>query len=293
MTRFNRFFRLTALLTGLLAGVPLLAAPKDEDRKVEQAEEEEEEKSPLDEIKWQKGPCTGRLGSDATISVPKGLRFAGAEATQKAMEIMENPTDGSEVGMIMSEQGWFVIFEFADVGYVKDDEKDKLDAKAILDSIREGTEQGNEERKKRGWATLEVVGWKEKPHFDDKTKNLEWAVLARSQGDEVVNFNTRILGRRGYMSANLVADPQELKAVVPQYRKILSQFTYTQGNKYSEFRKGDKIAEYGLAALITGGAAAVAIKTGLLPKIWKLLVVVIAAVAAGAKKIWGKISGSR
>ena len=33
-------------------------------------------------------------------------------------------------------EDWFAVFEFDDVGYVKDDEKDSLDANALLDSIK-------------------------------------------------------------------------------------------------------------------------------------------------------------
>ena len=50
-------------------------------------------------------------------------------------------------------------------------------------------------------------------------------------------------------------------------------------NKYwgNEYKKGDRVAEFGLAALIVGGAAAVASKKGL----WAALV----ALLVGAKKL--------
>ena len=54
------------------------------------------------------------------------------------------------------EDGWFVVFDFSDMGYVKDDDKDELDAKAILASIKEGTEASNKVRKRARLA--DVVG---------------------------------------------------------------------------------------------------------------------------------------
>jgi uncharacterized membrane-anchored protein len=45
------------------------------------------------------------------------------------------------------------------------------------------------------------------------------------------------------------------------------------GEKYSEFKQGDRIAEFGLAALILGGAAAIATKKGF----WGALVAFFAA----------------
>ena len=56
---------------------------------------------------------------------------------------------------------------FDDIGYVKDDEKSALDADAILASIRDGTEDVNKERAKRGWPAIKVVGWDQRPHYDE------------------------------------------------------------------------------------------------------------------------------
>ena len=87
------------------------------------------------------------------------------------------------------------MFEFEDVGYVKDDEKDSLDANALLESIKQGTEAGNKERRKRGWATMTILGWETPPRYNETTHNLEWAIRGQSEGEPVINHNTRLLGR--------------------------------------------------------------------------------------------------
>ena len=38
---------------------------------------------------------------------------------------------------------WQVMFEYDDVGFVKDDEKDKLNADKLLDAIKRGTAAAN------------------------------------------------------------------------------------------------------------------------------------------------------
>ena len=245
-------------------------------------------------IRWQNGPCTAILGGEATIRVPAGHKFAGPEDTRKLMEFMGNPTDETEKGIVFpADDSWFVVFEFSAVGYVKDDDKAKLDADAILSSIKEGTEEGNKERRKRGWSTLSVVGWDQKPQYDSTSHNLIWAIRAKDdKGEEVVNYNTRLLGRRGYMSANLVVDPGMLSKNVPAYKKLLDGFAFSKGNTYAEFRSGDKIAEYGLAALVTGGAAAVAVKVGLFKKLWKLIILAVLGVGAAVKKVLNKFRSS-
>ncbi|MBI3405576.1 MAG: DUF2167 domain-containing protein [Acidobacteria bacterium] len=244
------------------------------------------------QIAWQDGPTLGKLGNIAEIKIPEGFKFAGKEGAKQFLELTQNPPTGRELGVVIPanpEEGkfWFVIFEFDEVGYVKDEDKDKLDASALLKSLQEGTEESNKVRKERGWDPFHIVGWYKPPFYDGKTKNLTWAIRGRgdkAQDEETVNYSTRILGRRGTMNVDLVLGAGGVSATVPQFEEILGGFEYTQGQRYAEFRAGDKIAEYGLAALITGGAAAVALKSGLLQKFWKLIVLGFVALAGALKK---------
>jgi uncharacterized membrane-anchored protein len=242
------------------------------------------------DVHWIQGPATGELGSIATVTVPEKFVFAGPDDTRKLMEAMHNPTSGSEMGFIApAEMNWFIVFEYDDSGHVADDDKEKLDADAILKTMRENQKEGNKERAKRGWNTLELTGWTAPPHYDAETHNLEWGTrLKSSAGSENVNYNSRLLGRSGVMSATFVGDEQAMSEAMVAYKTILKGHTFVSGQQYAEFRKGDKVAKYGLAALITGGAAAVALKSGLLAKFWKLIVLAIAGGAAGARRLFAK-----
>ena len=245
-------------------------------------------------VDWVVGPGKGPMKDIAAIDVPAGYIFAKAADVPKLMELMENPVAGREAGFLAPEDmSWFMVFEFDDVGYVKDDERDKLDAGAILTNIKEGTAAGNEERKKRGWATMNIVGWEQQPRYDPSTNNLTWAIRAESEGSQIVNFNTRILGRGGVMEVALVCDPPQLAAILPQSQKLLGKYSFNEGQRYAEFRKGDKIAEYGLAALITGGGLAVAAKSGLLAKLLKILAKFGIFIAAGAAALFKKFFGKK
>lgn len=250
-----------------------------------------QEAPPVD-VKWHSGPTRGRLASQASVKVPTGYVFAEADDTRTLMEMMGNPTTGQETGFLAPRsQDWFLVFEFESVGYVKDDDKASLDADAMLESIMKGTEQSNAERRKRGWSEIEVSGWETEPHYDDVTHNLEWGIRGTSAGEPLVNYNVRLLGRRGVTSVTLVCDPQQVAEVLPKARTMLAGFRYEEGSRYEEFRAGDKVAKYGLTALVAGGAAAVALKSGLLKYLWKLLVIGGAAVAAFFKRIFGRSSG--
>jgi uncharacterized membrane-anchored protein len=251
-------------------------------------QEPDEVERVLSSVSWTQGPGSADIGTWATIQVPSEHLYAGAADTQRLLEMMQNPISGHELGFLAADDlEWFAVFEFDASGYVKDDEKAELDAGNILAALRDANDEGNEEREKRGWTTLEIEGWAVPPHYDETTHNLEWATTARaSAGSKVVNHNTRLLGRRGVMNVTLVVDPEQLAAVLPEYKAALSDFEFKSGQAYGEFVTGDKVAEYGLTALVAGGAGALAVKSGLFGKLWKLLVVGAIAVAGFVKRLF-------
>ena len=261
------------------------------------AEPESEANKVLGSLQWTVGPGTAKVGNLAELKVPEGARFTGPDGTRKMLELMHNPTGSGELGLLTDNAlDWFVIFEFDEIGYVKDADKEKLDGQAILESLREGNEAGNEERKKRGWAPITIVGWHTAPFYNKETNNLEWCIKGAAEGHDIVNYNTRILGRGGVMSANLLVAPAELDATLPGIKTMLGGFSFTEGQKYSEWKSGDKIAKYGLSALVVGGAVGVAAKLGFLGKLaaslgklWKLVIVGFLAIGAAIKGlIFGK-----
>jgi len=245
------------------------------------------------EVEWQPGPMSGKLGALATLEVPEGFVFGDAASAKRLLELNQNIVSGNELGVVAPagdapEDSWVVFFEFDGSGYVSDEEKGELDAEALMDALREGNEAGNEERERRGWEQLELIGWAKEPFYDPKTNNLTWATRLRSRSGETVNWSTRLLGRRGYMNVELVIDPEHLSSALPRFEELLEGFAYVQGQRYAEFTAGDKVAEYGLTALVAGGAGAIAAKTGLFAKFWKLIVGAVVALGALAKKLFGR-----
>ena len=260
-------------------------------------------------IEWQMGPSVGHLGSIGDVKIPEGFIFADARGTKKFMELTHTPSGDSELGTLLpipdGGTSWFVVFSYNEIGHVKDDERNELDADALLATLKEGTQQGNAERERRGWSKIELVGWERPPFYDPKTNNLTWATIARDvpaeskdsppkePGEDGVNWSTRLLGRRGAMSVDLVLSKSELPAVLPSFEKIVEGFSFVSGERYAEFQPGDKVAKYGLAALIAGGAGLVAAKTGLLAKLWKPIAIGLVAVGAFFKRIWSRFFGSK
>lgn len=276
------WFLLVAFVLALATALPVAAQDEGGDDAVTK-------------LPWQVGPAKGRIGDRATIDVPEGYQFLGAAGTRRLNELMQNPPSGVDEYTLAPEgMNWFAFFSFDEVGYVKDNESLKADE--ILASIREGAEQSNEERRKRGWETLRIEGWSFKPQYDNELNLLEWAILAEGEQNhhQVVNYNTRLLGRRGVMEVILVADPEGLDGAVAEFKELVPGYAFNDGEKYAEYKAGDHVAEYGLAALITGGAAAVASKKGFfaaiavfLAKAWKLVLIGLVGVGAAIRKLFG------
>ena len=242
--------------------------------------------SPMDRLSWIQGPTNVSLAGRATLKIPKGFRFLEAKGAQEFLKKTGNRPSGQETGLLMHTQDeWWVILEFEETGYVKDDEKKELDADKLIGSYRQATESMNESRQERGTPPIRIVGWHVAPNYNDITKNLEWSVEAESGGEKFVNYNVRLLGRKGVTKVTLIEDRTHVDATLPLFREILRSHQYSGGESYAEYRQGDRIAQYGLGALVLGGAAAAAAKFGLfaplilfIKKAWK----VVAAAVVGA-----------
>jgi uncharacterized membrane-anchored protein len=251
-----------------------------------------------------KGPSRVSLGHELTLDLPESFFFLEKKDAAEMMRRFGNRDNPALLGIVLKpDSSWLVTISFADEGYVKDEEGEKLDADEILKAITEGTEEANKYRAEHGFKAIHVDGWSEPPHYDRKTHHLIWAVKGSSADGTSINYNTRILGRRGYASLNLIDEPEKIAASKLEAGTLLNVTHFDPGARYEDFNeKSDKVAEYGLAALVAGGAGAAALKlakVGLLAKFGgKLLALLIAgkkalvaafiALGAWAKKLLGK-----
>jgi len=244
-------------------------------------------------VNWIEGPSVVDLGDNiAQLDFASNYVFADAADTRKLMQFIGNPATKMEVGLVApraTDNEWFMIFEFNPIGYIRDAEKERIDADAILKSIKQATDQSNKQRAEKGFPALNVLGWHTEPHYDVETNNLVWALLADEGGQRIVNYNTRLLGRHGYVSAVLVTDVKTFESLSYDVHEILKGFSFKTGKSYAEYVKGDKLAKLGLTALIVGGTAAAATKFGLLKFLAKggkyILMIIFGLLAA----VWGAI----
>jgi uncharacterized membrane-anchored protein len=279
----RRTWTLIALLVVLLApGHASLA----------QQQSEQDLGSQLRQLNWQSGPGQGKIAGKASISIPANYVFLDAADTSRFLTLLKNLPRSDSYAFAPQDLSWFAVFDFESSGYVKDDEK--IDPDALLQSLKEGNVRSNQERKNRGIPALYLDSWFVAPHYDVQTKRLEWATRLRGEsGDIGVNYSIRLLGRSGVMNATVVSDPASLNKDMRAFKDALAGFNFDPGERYSEFRSGDRVAEYGLAALVVGGAAAAAAKGGLFKTIAKFGWIIILAVGAFFGAIYKKVFGNR
>jgi uncharacterized membrane-anchored protein len=242
------------------------------------------------QLNFQQGPATFPIGGGlAEIDLSEKYLFLDRDNTVGLLRLTENPTSGSERGTVLptnDAESWFVIFEFDNIGYVPDADDD-LDADALLASIREGTEVSNATRRENGWSEMQIVGWHDAPRYDPTTKNLTWAIIGASNDSQTINRIVKVLGRRGVMTLTLVASSEELASADRQLEALIDHYRFQTGNTYAEYLPGtDKLAEVGLAALVVGGAGAALVKSGILARFWKVILIGLAGAGAAIKRLF-------
>lgn len=250
----------------------------------------------------QKGPANVPIAGQAVLQLPTGYHFVPAEPARNLLEAMGNPGNENVQGMIFpagDEARWFIVVTYNPAGYIKDDDARDWKADDLLAEIRKGTEAANGERRGRGLPELEVVGWVEPPQYDPETHRLVWSLSSRLKGADTgeaagINYNTLMLGREGYISLNLVTDLGAIGKLKAVAHNMLASLEFDAGKRYADFQaETDKVAEYGLAALVAGVAAK---KLGLLALVGvffaKFAKLIIAAGAVGLG-ILGRVFGKR
>ncbi|MEP6897972.1 MAG: DUF2167 domain-containing protein [Rhodanobacter sp.] len=255
---------------------------------------------------------TGRISvsaAKATLQIAPGYSFLPpADAQRVLTELWHNPPDPAVLGMILpstdphvllDERNWAVVVTYTEEGYVSDADAAKIDYSAMLKDMQKGNQESNPERLKQGYPAIELVGWAESPRYDAATHKLYWAQDLKfkkadgSPDGQSLNYNIRVLGRHGYLSLNAVASVDTLAKVKADMPQVLAMTDFDTGQRYSDYdSKTDKLAAYGIAALVAGGIAA---KAGLFAKLGlmllalkKFVIIGIAAVAAAVRKFFGR-----
>ncbi|MBV7529668.1 DUF2167 domain-containing protein [Chitinophaga sp. sic0106] len=292
--------------TFLLAALQLKADPVRDSAEIYQ----EQVNHIIDSIRSTQKYETGTIqlpGGKAEIKIPAGFKFLNAEQSKYVLtKLWGNPeaNAANTLGMIFpeksdpfSDSSYAFIVEFEDIGYVKDDDAEKIDYDEMLKTMQKEEKGENEERAKAGYAAIHFVGWAQKPFYDKENKVLHWAKEIHfddhEAGANTLNYQIRILGRHGILSLNAVCTMQELPLVKADISKVLHMATFTEGNTYFDFDpKVDDVAAWTIGGLVAGKILA---KVGFFALIlkflaagWKFIVLGFLALVGYLRKFIGR-----
>ncbi len=243
------------------------------------------------------GPAEVPMRDQAVLKLPAGMAFIPQPAAGRFMQAMGNSVDDRLIGLVEPADGdWLVVAKYESAGYIKDDDAKDWNVDELFKNLKEGTEEANKMRAERGIPALEVLGWVEKPRYDAATHRLVWALAARSQGQadeaaQTVNYNTYALGREGYISLNLIAPRQRIEQDKPYAQSLLQALDFKEGKRYADFNsRTDRVAEYGVAALVAGVAAKklgfFALAAAFLAKFAKVAILAVAGLGAAVARFF-------
>ena len=248
---------------------------------------------------------TGKLSlanGAMTITVPAHFKFLeSADAKYVIEDLWGNPPSSRPpLGLLMPESasatgagGYAFIVSFEEMGYVKDDDAAEINYDDLLKDMKKGSEEENQERKKLNLTEMNLVGWAARPYYDKERKILHWAKEFQIPGEDVntLNYDVRVLGRKGVMVLQAVAGMDELDSVNAHINDVLAMVSFTDGNRYADFDSStDTVAAWTIGGLVAGKVLA---KVGFFAVILKFLKFIIAGIVIAGGAVWRFITGRK
>lgn len=297
--RSLRWKRLALILASTcLMVVPALAQDADESSR-----DEGQSAWQIASKAMQIGPKTIALRDQATLQLPQGYGFVPTREATALMEAMGNSQNDRFIGLILppragddDAEDWMVSVDYDPAGYIKDEDAKNWNADELLQNLKDGTEAANENRVRLGIPALEVTRWIEPPAYDSATQRLVWSAEGRDKGaaadaDNTVNYNTYLLGREGYVSLDLITSTSKIEEQKATARNLLAAVKFNDGKRYADYdASSDKVAAYGLAALVGGVAAKklglLALGAAFFAKFFKLIAIAVLGAGAALRKFF-------
>lgn len=233
------------------------------------------------------------LGNNAEIDIPAGFRLVEKATTQEFMRQEGGDVSKVMAALIQPGKNWLMLLEYDDIGYIEDDDADKLDAGELLQGYKEGTAEMNKTRKQNNIPELFVDGWSESPRYEKASHHLVWGLKAHTTEGPVINFFTRVLSRNGYMSINLVDSVDKIEASKVEAAPLYASVHFKTGFRYEDHKDEDKSSGMGLRTLVLGGAAVgLATKGGIFLKLLlifkKAAIFIVVGIGGFFKWLFGK-----
>ena len=174
-------------------------------------------------------------------------------------------------------------------GYVSIDDWKNVDANAMIKELNDNAKKIAQDRKAKNISYATNLSWVHKPQLD-RQKNMVYYAYKVEWSDDDLSLESLslVLGRKGYTTVTFVTTYDEnisLAATSKKNKDKASTFIYDEGEMYSNFKTGDKVAAVGIGALLAATLGVKALKPGLLiglmlllKKFWFILLLPLLAI---------------
>lgn len=269
--------------TSLLLGADFSASAQEHSYKLEMD-------SINSTLTYQRGLISLKNGI-AEIQVPEGFKYLDAPQSNYVISsLWGNPDSESSLGMLFPESmgpmdldSWAFNIQYDEMGYVEDDDAEEIDYDELLVEMQSEASELNAERMQDGYEPISLVGWAAKPYYDQDKHILHWAKELKFGEEEIntLNYNVRVLGRKGVLVLNAIASIDDLEVVNQNIDRVTDIVKFSDGNAYSDFNPTvDKVAAYSIGGLVAGKVLAKAGFFALLLKFWKIIAVAFVAIGS-------------
>jgi len=239
-------------------------------------------------------------GGIGRVTIPAGFKYLDEKQSEHVLvDLWRNPkSDDLTLGLILPEKqgilddsGYVFNIQYDSIGYVKDKDADDINYDDLLKEMQKETIDENKERVSQGYDSITIVGWAARPFYDKDKKILHWAKELKFGKAEVntLNYNIRILGRKGVIILNAISTMPNLPLVQRDLDNVLGIVQFADGYKYKDFdEKVDKVALWTIGGLVAGKILAKVGFLALILKFWKIIALSVAGFFAYFKKRLGK-----
>lgn len=208
----------------------------------------------------------------ASLNVPESFYYLNSKDAEKVLvDVWGNPPGQNTLGMLFPKDmtpfdpdAWAVTIEYEQDGYVSDEDADDIDYSELLEQMQSDTEAASEQRVEQGYEAISLIGWAADPYYDSVSHKLHWAkeIKFGTMEQNTLNYNIRILGRKGVLILNFIAGIEQKDLIEAQLDTVLDMAEFDRGSTYADFDPDlDQVAAYGIGALVAGKLVA---KTGLI-----------------------------
>jgi uncharacterized membrane-anchored protein len=287
---FSLFLLLSVAIGGVAKPVPTPAVPDSVARY----------RAVVDSIQRTLSYQTGHLtlpGGIGELTVPAGYRYLDSAQSRRVLTTFWHNPRGISLGMLfpkdkgpLDDNSWAYVIQYDDMGYVKDDDADDIDYADLLADMQKDLEEENTEREKAGFEAVHLMGWGANPYYDKSQHTLHWAKVLRfgSSPDSTLNYNVRLLGRKGVLVLNAVAAPAQLAEIKASIPDLLANVSFAKGQQYTDYNAGiDEVAAYTIGGLVAGKVLAKVGFFAIILKFWKLGILALGGVWAAIKRFFG------